>query len=75
MTAVAGEIVLVEVKHWYRSRTLWLSIAGTVAGLGSLDLPAPWGSILAVAVSVAGAYLRAHTSAPIAGTPAADEAR
>jgi hypothetical protein len=89
--AEAGEVVRVEVKHWRNSRLMKLAAGLTLYGVADFaasfipnltaafpGLATPggrWTSILHAVLGLAVAYLRTRTTAPLAGTPAAAEAK
>lgn len=61
-------------KPWYRSKSIWMGVLGTVAGVGSLAVPGTKvGSTIAIVSGVATAILRTQTATAIEGTAAAEE--
>ncbi len=61
-----------NVKPWYQSKLLWLSVMGIALGVVEFleGLP-PGASILTIIGGIIGVILRLVTNTAIAGTPAA----
>jgi hypothetical protein len=59
-------------KHWAKSRTVWLGIGvgllgGLQVGLESNPMPEPWGGLVVMGIGGAVVMLRKLTTQPIGG--------